>query len=42
MILNGAENKNNIIKHTGMILIDLQIAFDALDYTILFRQNEAH
>ena len=30
------------IKHTGMILNDLQNAFDTLDHTILFRENEAH
>ena len=32
MILNGAENE----KHTGMILINLQKAFDTLDHAILF------
>ena len=31
MILNGAKNG----KYTGMILIDLQKAFDALDHKIL-------
>ena len=31
MTLNGAENE----LHTGMILIDLQKAFDTLDHKIL-------
>ena len=31
MILSGAENG----KHSGMVLINLQNAFDALDHTLL-------
>ena len=34
MILNSAENG----KHTGMMLIDLQKAFDTLDHKILLRK----
>ena len=34
MILNGADNG----KHTSMILIDLQKAFDTLDHTILLEK----
>ena len=33
MILNSAENR----KHTGMLLNDLQKAFDTLDRKILFK-----
>ena len=35
MILNSAENR----KHTGMLLSDLQKAFDTLDHKILFKQG---
>ena len=35
MILNSAENR----KHTGMLLNDLQKAFDTLDHKILFKQG---
>ena len=34
MTLNGADNG----KHNGMILIDLQKAFDTLDHTILLEK----
>ena len=34
MILNGAENG----KHTGMILIDLQKAFDTIDHKTLLNK----
>ena len=37
-ILNGADNG----KHTGVIIIDLQKAFDTLDHTILLEKNEIY
>ena len=38
MVLKVAENR----RHTGMILIDLQKAFDTLDHKISLDKNETH